>query len=1481
MTLHVLHATDGYEYLTRQVANADRERERGEELTDYYHAHGTPPGHWYGSGVADLEGMERAAGVAAEDRIAVGQAVSEAQMKALYGEGMHPNAEALTVAAINDGHSSAAALTAARLGRKFPDFRNEIPVLKAHAAAVQRAKEETGKAPTADESKAILDRVGREIFIQDKGREPADDRELQSWIASEKKRVRHAAAGYDMVFTPPKSVSTLWALCDNDTRQAIEEIHKRTVHETLSWIEKEACFTRTGARSEEVQDTTGLVAALYDHYDSRAGDPNLHTHAVVSIKVQTESDGRWRALDGATLHRYAVSASQRYNAAVMQTLSTELGLSLTTRSTGLGKQDIVELADVPQEICEMFSSRRTDIEARRDELVAEYRAKHGRMPSPKTMYALYQKANTDTREGKAEPKSLAEMRQQWNTRAASILGGENVVADVLRTALAGTRDRDNLRAFRDLEEEARAVLRSLEDKRGTWAVTHVTGAVEAHLATVHFDSPDAHRAAVDGLIARVIETSIALPAPELPATPAALRRRSGEFILTTHGTAKHTSHAVLEAEQTLLDATIEVTACVAPQAELEHVLAAGERTLNPGQRALAEHFVGSGALVAVGVGPAGTGKTTSMKAVADTWQRIGHDVIALAPSAVAAETLGHEIGVQAHTLATLTYPWRGKIGDRPGAIPASIDIKPGTMLLVDEASLASTKDLAAVVEIARAKGAIVRLLGDPAQLDAVETGGALRLLAEETRAPELTDVVRFGDDEVQAENSLRVRAGEHDSMQLLADRGWIAEGTVAEMRQAAVDAYLADNAKGLHSIVMLATRDEVRAANLAIQEHHRANGVAQTGSTIALSDELTAGIGDIVITRKNRRDLRPIGGKQRAGFVRNGDLWKVTSVHPDGRLTVKHVDHDGTLELPADYVRTNTELGYASTVHRSQGITVDTAHAVTAPSMNRAGLYVALTRGRSENRVYVSLDHAVGIDTEGSHLDEIEERSARRMLEDILDRDNGHRAAITELREATIHANSPERLREAYLAAQTRLRDRHIDRILERALPAGADLTANPASLARLRASLAAIHDRGDSARAALAAAVAAGPLSTADDIAAVLAHRVALTDASSQPSTPNADALPPLPVRGDHADAELDEFARDVAARFHAAHEAPEPDADDLGGRIRRYQDATAAFDVDRVRRPVAAALGDEEADRIVADRALWRLGRHVRRAALAGIDPADMVAWHAHRLAEAGEPITASTLAADIAPALTATVRERDAAWLADNLDTVREHLPTLAHTPDEPATIAAAGRIRRLAEETGRGVDDVCRGLSDRTGRYAAATQITEALAEVAQPDHQLTNHDAPTWVDAPSADAAGIDGARAAELRAEYDAIAAATARRRDRYTDQTLDSAPEWMRHLGPRPADSDGARRWAQVAAEADAYRRTYRVTDSTSVAGERPTAGDAAADWLQVQRRVQEQQRAHQEHQQREQERQRQKAQRRVDADQQRPGHQRGGPRL
>ena len=137
-------------------------------------------------------------------------------------------------------------------------------------------------------------------------------------------------AGYDLTFSPVKSVSTLWAVADPPIAAAIERAHQAAVADALKFVEQHALFTRTGANGVRQVDVRGLVAAAFTHRDSRAGDPDLHTHVAVANKVQT-LDGRWLSIDGRVLFKATVTASETYNTALETHLRDTLGVRFAER----------------------------------------------------------------------------------------------------------------------------------------------------------------------------------------------------------------------------------------------------------------------------------------------------------------------------------------------------------------------------------------------------------------------------------------------------------------------------------------------------------------------------------------------------------------------------------------------------------------------------------------------------------------------------------------------------------------------------------------------------------------------------------------------------------------------------------------------------------------------------------------------------------------------------------------------------------------------------------------------------------------------------------------------------------------------------------------------------------------------------------------------------------------------------------------------
>ena len=158
------------------------------------------------------------------------------------------------------------------------------------------------------------ERIARRIGALPESMTAQDRAAMVEKITAEEKdtKTRAAVAGFDLTFSVPKSVSALWAVGDHPLQEQLYLAHRAALTATLELVEAEAVFTRTGARGARRVRTGGLIAAAFDHWDSRKGDPQLHTHVTVANRVQGP-DGQWRTLDSATLHRAVVAYSETYN----------------------------------------------------------------------------------------------------------------------------------------------------------------------------------------------------------------------------------------------------------------------------------------------------------------------------------------------------------------------------------------------------------------------------------------------------------------------------------------------------------------------------------------------------------------------------------------------------------------------------------------------------------------------------------------------------------------------------------------------------------------------------------------------------------------------------------------------------------------------------------------------------------------------------------------------------------------------------------------------------------------------------------------------------------------------------------------------------------------------------------------------------------------------------------------------------------------
>jgi DNA primase catalytic core len=1188
MSIHKLTAGSGYDYLTRQVAAMDATDKGHTGLASYYTEKGETPGVWVGSGMEGIEGL------------GAGDVVTADHMQSLFGSGHHPLATQRTKELDlrigryqADRPTEADYKTAVRLGTPYKVYENEISPFRIEVAKRIAALNEAAglpgdwPVPAADRAK-IRTEVAAEFFRAEHGRDPADARELAATIAKHSRPKTNAVAGYDLTFSPVKSVSVLWAIADRKTAAVIERAHQAAIKDALDFIESKALFTRRGTNGVRQVDVRGLVATAFTHRDSRAGDPDLHTHVAVANKVQTV-DGSWLAIDGRPLHKAVVSASETYNTALERHLVDALGVRFEERpNEDARKRPVREIVGVDPDLNRRFSKRRLNVEDRRKVLAAAFQATHGRPPTPVETIQLSQQATLETREAKHEPRSLAEQREAWHREAVEVLGTPQRVKQMVHGALNPKGAARSLADSAWFAKTTDRIVATMEGARSTWQYWHVYAEAQRQVRATNVPTNQVSQV-VDLLVSEVLDGhSVSMARPwDTISEPAELRRADGSSVYTQAGAELFTSSKVLAAEQRLVDAADRHDGYAVEESSVELALlesTANGITLNAGQATLVREMATSGARLQLAIAPAGSGKTTAMRALASAWADGGGTIIGLAPSAAAADALRSQIDTQTDTLAKLTHSLE-QARETGTAVPEWVaGIGSSTLVVIDEAGMADTLSLDAAVSYILERGGSVRLIGDDQQLSAIGAGGVLRDILATHGALQLTELVRFKDP-AEGAASLALREGKAEALGFYLDRDRVHVGDLATMTEDIFAAWQADRAAGLDSIMLAPTRDLVSELNQQARAH-RLDGidpadVASTGPVRRLADGNEASIGELIITRENDRRLRTSA----TDWVKNGDRWTILEIHDGGDLTVQHTQHGRTVRLPADYVAKATELGYACTVHTAQGVTADTMHGLATGTESRQQLYTMMTRGAHANHVYLKV---VGDGDPHSviHPTLVRPLTPTDILESMLARDDAQRSATSLIRE---HADPGTRLGDAaqryidslYVAAEDLLRQQMIigvdgstgnpatnmvealDTAVETLAPGLSDEAAWPT----LRAHLLLLGATGENPVEALRAATGDRELETARDRAAVLDWRL---DASGLRSA-GAGPLPWMPGIPDRL-AEDPHWGAYLAQRAHLVEQLAEQ------VHTRAIEQASLPVWAQNGLRPEAATVADVE---------------------------------------------------------------------------------------------------------------------------------------------------------------------------------------------------------------------------------------------------------------------------------------------------------------
>jgi hypothetical protein len=735
----------------------------------------------------------------------------------------------------------------------------------------------------------------------------------------------------EMVVTAPKSLSIAAAL-HPEVSAALAAAQRDAAAEIRRWLARHS-VTRVGPRgAQETVPVEELHSVAVTHRTSRAGDPHRHIHLQIGTRVRAA--GAWRALDTAALfgQQGAIRALGTAVIAAHPVLAEVLDRHGLTLDPVTG--EVPEL----QPFNAVMSKRAVQVERNLDRLSAEWEAVHpGQTPGPVVTGRLQAKAWAHERPAK-KPTSLAE-EAAW---IAELRQAGYDPATLARPAPPAVVAFDDL----SIEEIASRALDRCAAGASAWSMhtvtEHVTGLVTEYGVRA---TGDELREFV-GLATRLaLQDCLSLLPPGAPAP---------EHV------AHLTSVRVVEAETRLRD----LLAARVPDAETERPDLGGLAQadgLDPEQREAAAAVASTDPLVVV-EGAAGAGKTTMLAAAIAASERDGHPVRVVAPTKKAAQVAAEELAVPADSVAALVHAhgWRwnddgvwtrlarGAIDPETGRSydgpPTAAQISRGERIVVDEAGMLDQDTALALFTLAKESGATVALVGNRAQLPAVGRGGVLDMAAQlRGRTWRMTSVHRFTDP-AYANLTLAMRTGRDPDavFDQLTALGLVRIHADADDARAHIAAAARDG-----DAITVATVEEATALNETIRAGRVERSVVDDAHTVAGSDGLSIGAGDLIQTRRNDTRLG----------VANRQTWTVQQVDADGSLWVRGAGtgrrRSAGAYLPADYVAEHAHLSYAVTAYGVQGMTVTASHTLLTDHTSAAAVYVGMTRGRQENLLHV------------------------------------------------------------------------------------------------------------------------------------------------------------------------------------------------------------------------------------------------------------------------------------------------------------------------------------------------------------------------------------------------------------------------------------------------------------------------------------------------------------------------------------------------
>lgn len=738
-------------------------------------------------------------------------------------------------------------------------------------------------------------------------------------------------AGVDLTLTIGKSASILWAAGTPEQRTIIETAHREAVDGALRFVEREGLIeVRSGAGGKHRARPTDIIAARFDHYTTREGDPNCHTHCVFMNVAGSGHEGtRYRhqhlTIDPLRLFQQVKGAGAAYRAAAAERLARH---GFTFREAGQGQWEIV---GIPEQAIAIFSKRSHQIDA---------------FVGPNATAAQREIAALVTRNSKDTVPSGAELEARWHRELAT----QNL--DPWRLALAPMQERARAPA-RDQEDEGRRIELDPPELPGSTPVAIAASALFRHESVIT-RAALLERALVEAGLQGIGIEPVYNEVAQLEQDGHLLRlgdeARDGQIwttpsIATVEAAMLRAANRPIERQWFKPDA-------------VEFALRAAAHLAEEQQKAV--RLAASQDGISIIEAGAGTGKTTAAKAIRDAADRSGLKVVGLSPSWVAANELGRSIGVGAQAIAK----WRT---DREHGLAPALDNR--TLLLVDEAGMVSMRDMAVIVTAAKEAGAKVILLGDSRQLASVPGGSALRAITEVVRQNAVMEAVRRQEVDWQRAASVVMARGDAEAgLRTYAERGHLEMVAGRDAAMQRVMEQWCSLRKQHGDDVLIVTRRNADAAvlNRLARNVLRSEG-RLTGDGVRLPSidrenkkvELHLSIGDSVRFGETLPDLQIWNGTR--GTLEAVQDGETSEPIPRFRLEDNRVVEQpwgafarclpGRAPKPPRMVH-----AYAGTAYSVQGRTAAASVHYVGAAPDAREAYVALTRHRRDVRIVVERD---------------------------------------------------------------------------------------------------------------------------------------------------------------------------------------------------------------------------------------------------------------------------------------------------------------------------------------------------------------------------------------------------------------------------------------------------------------------------------------------------------------------------------------------